>query len=68
MAARKKKTRHGATQPEHARKNAQVLLRLSPRVADILRDQANEQGIAVSGLVTELVERTWGRMYETRES
>ncbi len=66
MAA-KKKTRHGATQPEDARRNAQVLLRLSPAVRDILKDQSAVQGIPVSGLVSELVLRTWGHQYDVEK-
>lgn len=58
----------GANIPNAQRHTRQVLLRLSPRVRDILRDQAEEQGIAVSGLVSELVERTWGRFYETTDT
>ena len=61
-------TRHGATQPEIARARKQMLLRLTPHVAGILRDQAAEQGIAVSGLVAELVTRTWGHLYESDAS
>ena len=54
------RSRSGPTQPESARKRGQLLLRLTPHVADILRDQAAELGIAVSGLVSDLVTRTWG--------
>lgn len=58
----------GESPAEADRDSVQVKLRLSPRVRDILRDQAEAQGIPVSGLVTELVERTWGRMYEADKS
>jgi hypothetical protein len=58
----------GGNIAESARHTAAVKLRLSPRVRDILRDQAAEQGLKVSALVAELVERTWGRMYETTDT
>ncbi len=57
-------TRHGATQPETSRKARQVMLRLSPVVADILRDQSEHQDIPMSTLVAHLVLRTWGDQYE----
>jgi hypothetical protein len=63
-----KKKASGRNVAESERNTVRVPLRLSPRVRDILRDQAAEQGIAVSGLVSELVERTWGRMYETTDT
>lgn len=63
MATKKKKA-SGPTQPEGDRKAKQVLLRLSPAVRDILRDQSEVQGITVSGLVSEIVLRTWGHQYD----
>ncbi len=67
----KKTKAPGRNIAESERHTCRVVLRLSPRVRDILRDQADEQGIAVSGvsgLVSELVERTWGRLYEEPET
>lgn len=58
MAARKPKTRHGATQPEGARRNAQVLLRLSPAVRDELRARATSSGMTISAVVSALVMAT----------
>lgn len=65
--ATKKKRASGPTQPEKRRIAKQVLLRLSPAVRDILRDQSEVQGISVSGLVSELVLRTWGHQYVTAD-
>lgn len=48
----------GRNIPEGERHTVRVPLRLPPEVADILRDQAEAQGIPVSGLIAELVLRT----------
>jgi hypothetical protein len=61
---RKPKTRHGATQPEGERKTGQVLLRLSPVVEGILRDQSDRQDIPMSSLVSYLVLESWGEQYD----
>lgn len=67
MAAKQPKRASGPTQTEKARTRKQVLLRLTPHVAGILRAEAAEQGIPVSGLVAELVTRTWGHLYEAAD-
>lgn len=53
MAARKKKTRHGATQPEDERKAKAVLLRLLP--ADVALLDELRGGRQRSAYVTRLV-------------
>jgi hypothetical protein len=68
LTPRRKKTRHGATQPEDARTNSQVLLRLSPVVRDILRDQSEVQDLTLSRLVSFLVLEAWGDQYEEGEA
>jgi len=54
---RRKKTRHGATQPEEARERKQLLLRLRPEVIDRLRQRAERAEQSVSDYVTSLVDR-----------
>jgi predicted DNA-binding protein len=56
MAA-KKKTRHGATQPEDERTAKAVLLRLLPKTRRELDAMAKRWGLTRSQAVTELVER-----------
>ena len=60
-AARWPATRHGATQPEEARKARQVLLRLAPDVDDALRGLAAAEGGTLSSVVTRLVLGAAGR-------
>ncbi len=55
---RKKPTRHGATQPEEARKNQPLLLRLPPTVIESLRRRAEIRETTVSGLVMLLLEES----------
>lgn len=48
---RKKKTRHGATQPEYERLRKQVLLRLQPACIDLLDDLADNLDVTKSDVV-----------------
>lgn len=52
---RKKKTRHGATQPEDAREKKQLLLRMLPEKIERLRRLSDERGQSVSDYVSSLV-------------
>ena len=58
MASRKRTlvaTRHGATQPETARKAGAVLLRLLPAAERELRRRARVSGMTMSAVVSALV-------------
>lgn len=48
---RRQRTRHHATQPEAARTNRPLLLRLPPEVIAHLRALAEERGTTVSAVV-----------------
>lgn len=58
---RRRKTRHGATQPEETRDRAQLLLRLRPDTIALIRERATEREETISGYVERLVERDVGR-------
>ena len=52
---RKKRTRHGATQPEEARANEGLFLRMPPEKIARIRKLAAERGMKVNEYVSSLV-------------
>lgn len=67
MAARRKKTRHGATQPEAERKNKQLLLRWSEDQIAVLERIAELHDCSKSEMLWSLVEDALNQAYPLTE-